>query len=243
MHKFLFCLILSACALPCFAQTTRGQRLPETNIHQDVSSLITLLNSPDALDKVKALNALGRLKDKAVPAIPQLAALLGDTSDPVSNYIGSGMPTRVSERASDILRIIGAPALSALVSALQNGSEQARVNASRALVSLSQLNLDQGMSGLDLDLWPVILNALQDKDEFISHNAASISLSWHQRRYLALISLRPLAAEQTLIVSLALPVEPFLKVSYDKRPFVRQTILKFLPAIADGRPRPHLRGA
>ncbi len=237
MHKFFLFIVFLGYTLPCCAAPKDGDRLPEMSIRRDISALIALLSSPDALDRVQALNALGDLKGNAAPAIPAIAARLGDTGGPVFDYRGSRNPTRVGERASFTLRIIGVPAIPALIAALQIGSDEARVNASLALMALSPLKIDEGVPGLKLELWPIILTALQDKNETVSHSAASILLDWHRRRASVLNSLRPPILRRTMIVSLALPVEPFLKVSYDKRPFVRQTILEFLPAIADGRGR------
>lgn len=237
MRKFFLCLLLLASTASCFAKPKQGERLPDESIRRNVPALIALLDSPDALDRVQALNALGELKGNATPAISAIAARLGDRGGPVFDYMGSGNPTRVGERASYTMLSIGVPAIPALLDALQTGSEETRVNASLALRALSPLNIDEGVPGLKLEFWPIILAALQDKNETVSHSAASIMLDWHRRRSWVSNSLSPPILRRTMIISLALPVEPFLKVSYDKRPFVRQTILQFLPALADGRGR------
>ncbi len=232
MPKILVCFLLLVLSVSCLAKAKEGERLPDARLVQDVPALVALLNSPDPLDRVQSLNALLDLRQKAVPAIPTIAALLGDQGGPVFDYMGSGGPTRVGERASFTLQFIGNPAIPALIAAMQHDSDEARVNASRALRALSGSN----PKGLDLALWPIVLAALQSPNDVVSHNAASMLLDWHKRRAL-ITGMLSSGLGEDIIISLPLPVESFLKAAKDKRAFVRRTILQFLPAIADGRGR------
>ena len=222
---FLFACVL---ALRCEAYKKFGSYLPDAKIVHDVPALVALLRSPEPLDRVQALNALGDLGGVAVPVIPAIAALLSDTGGPVSDYQGSGIPTRVGERAAYVLRRIGRESIPALAEAVRSGPPVARLNAIAALDAWNQ-----GINGfVEIKYWPVILDALQDKDTRVSAAAASIFEQWGHLGANLSNGIRG-AQREVLRVNLILPIAPFLRVLKDKRPSVRKAILGFLPAIGD----------
>lgn len=85
----------------------------------ELSVLLSNLNSEEAFTLKEALLKLGELGDRAAPAIPQLLDLLSD-SRPAETPFPPVPTLTVGDFASETLREIGKPAVPALVNALSD---------------------------------------------------------------------------------------------------------------------------
>jgi len=116
-----------------FAQTTVPKEEVPSDIPAEVRNEILGLYSSNLVDRGNAALRLGRIGEKAVPAIPFLVGLLGDTkSDVVQTSMGT-IIVMAGQLASDALAKIGKPAIVPLSTALQDINPQVRFQAARAL--------------------------------------------------------------------------------------------------------------
>lgn len=100
----------------------------------EVKALIEELHSFDPVERRNAAQALGRMGEQAVPAIPALIRSLGDRARlAVRSARGETSPDSVAEAAMLALASLGAPAVEPLVDALQHDNPGVRIMAAEAL--------------------------------------------------------------------------------------------------------------
>lgn len=116
-----------------YAQTTVSQEKIPTDVSDEIRKEIVGLYSSNLIDRGNAALRLGRMGEKAVPAIPFLVGLLGDAkSDVVQTSMGT-IIVMAGQLASDSLARIGKPAIVPLSEALSDINPQVRFGAARAL--------------------------------------------------------------------------------------------------------------
>lgn len=209
----------------------KPQPAPDAPDAKNVASLIAKLGSPDPLVRVRALQDLAEMREKANAAIPRIAALLSD-EESFFAHSAAPNPSSVGQVAAGALQNIGSSGIAALIAAVKNGSVVAKRN---AIQQLAVWNISQ-KNPLDLALWPVFLGALQHPDDLVSFRGAEILLEWLRSRT-TYESAPDGFGMQAYVKAMPIPIEPFLKVLSDKRPFVRSTILEFIGGINDPKNR------
>jgi len=107
---------------------------PVEHTQSDLEALIRKLSSPDPSERVKAIQEIGTIGQQAVPAIPSLVDMLGDTES-VTFYTGSipALPTSAAKESLTVLVQIGKPGVESLISALKDRNSEVRKNAAEAL--------------------------------------------------------------------------------------------------------------
>lgn len=115
-------------------QPSSGVKHTPSDIDPSLQAIIGNLSSPDPSERVKAVRALRTIAQQAVPAIPYLIDMLGDTES-VTSYTGSvpALPTSAAKEALTLLVRIGKPAVEPLISALRDMNSEVRKNAAEAL--------------------------------------------------------------------------------------------------------------
>jgi HEAT repeat protein len=125
--------------------TVSGRQAAQTEVQEQIQAL----TSADPIERAAAACALGRMRERAAPAIPHLIALLGDgTPIPPLRSCGNEEPFEdeewepryeevyepsPGEAATHALMAIGGPALGALKQTLLGSNWRARKNAAWAL--------------------------------------------------------------------------------------------------------------
>ncbi len=115
------------------------------------------LYSPTPSARLRAATALGRMGERAGPAIPFLIVLLGDDTVIGGGYKGA-MPGR---EAADALAGIGVPAVMPLIAALKDPNPITRRHATQSLTKL------------DVDAVDELIKALRDENPKVRGHAAT----------------------------------------------------------------------
>jgi len=123
----------------CYAQPT----IPKDKIPSDLAAAVKAdvegLYAPEAIKRAQAASKLGNMGEKAVPAIPLLIGMLGDSA---GIEFKADSESKISHRTSPgieaavALGKIGDPALEPLIGALKNKNPHVRVLAAVALEEL-----------------------------------------------------------------------------------------------------------
>ena len=139
------------------------------SVQHDASAATAGLTSPDPAVRAKSACDLRELGRQAVPAIPQLVALLADGS-PVDRAVcsqhtwrfrGATDSTTPGEQAASALVGIGSPAQPALLKALSSSAWIARRNAAWGLGALDSS-----------EAVPALIEALNDTDAGVREQVA-----------------------------------------------------------------------
>lgn len=146
MKKIPLLLVIIVAGLTLAGGATVSAR---QDVQADVKEQIQALASPDPVKRAAAACALGRMRERAAPAIPHLVVLLGDgTPIPPPRGCGNEEPFEdeqwepryeqvyepsPGEAATHALMAIGDPALGALKQTLLGSNWRARKNAAWAL--------------------------------------------------------------------------------------------------------------
>src|SRR4030042_3888158 len=123
----------------CYAQPNIPKENIPSNLAPEVKAEAEGLYSPEAVKRAQAANKLGNMGEKAVPAIPLLIGILGDSAgvefkaDPEAKIAEHSSP---GIEAAVALGKIGDPALEPLISALKDKNPNVRVLAAVALEEL-----------------------------------------------------------------------------------------------------------
>jgi HEAT repeat protein len=137
-----------------------GNAACDEKMSNDVPALTKLLHDKDPQVRGRAVDRLGFLGKRAVPAMPDMIALLGDeeTAEP---YLVA--PNRVGDFAQHALSRIGQPAVRPLMDALESPKENAREQAAAALAA---------METPPTDALPALLKRLHDSGKGVRRNVA-----------------------------------------------------------------------
>jgi HEAT repeat protein len=130
---------------------TAANAAGEPQASKDVPSLIRLLADRSAMERGSAARELGKLGERAAPAIPKLIELLGDEES-----LMLGMPGWVCDEAADALSEIGRLAVGPLVKATESPNALVRAHAARAL---------GGMRPSSKEALPALLRLLRDQNK------------------------------------------------------------------------------
>jgi len=130
------------------------KNLPQ-NTHPEIKQLIERLYSQDPVERVTALSKLGESGTKAVPSIPFVIPLLGDTEA----VLQQGGATRfestdVASEAVKLLAKLGQPAVEPLIHALGDKNSIVRANAIEALGIIGDIRAEG----------PLLTPLIEDKD-------------------------------------------------------------------------------
>lgn len=120
---------------------------------KEIQSLIRQLGDKDPMVRSPAAVELGKMGQRAAPAVPKLIELLADEEG-----LMFGAPTCVCDVASEALSQIGGPAVAPLVKATESRKPSVRANAAAALARIQPL---------PKDLLAVSLRLLRDPEETV----------------------------------------------------------------------------
>lgn len=120
--------LLAAAVL--FAQPAIGTEPGPKNAPPDVREQIARMRSADPKERAAAIDRLGELGERAVPAIPELIAALADQGGVRTDVVELD---RVGDHAADALRKIGAKAVDPLIGALKHPETVVRRRAANTL--------------------------------------------------------------------------------------------------------------
>jgi LysM repeat protein len=118
----------------CFGQPALEQEAKPSEVAAEVAALIEALHSFDPVERRNAAHQLGRMGERAAPAIPALIRSLGDRARlTAQGRAGKDSPESVAEAAMLALASLGPPAVEPLVDALKNENPGVRMMAAGAL--------------------------------------------------------------------------------------------------------------
>lgn len=117
-------------AVVLFAQPAIGTEPGPKNAPPDVREQIARMRSADPKERAAAIDRLGELGERAVPAIPELIAALADQGRVRTDVVELD---RVGDHAADALRKIGAKAVDPLIGALKHPETVVRRRAANTL--------------------------------------------------------------------------------------------------------------
>jgi len=195
LKKIFFCLLI---ALFLGQQAAHSRpRIRETDplTIEEIEILTEQLNSPEVGVRRNALEWLAYNYEVAPPLIPQIAALLGDTTfaPSMTSGFGNGFGGTIGGYASLTLGNIGYQAIPALAEVIQTGTTTAKLN---AISSLRRI--------YDSDVVAPLLLALNDSEEKVRASAASTLKASGQSEY---------------------NIEPFINAMQNSSPFVREVAM------------------
>jgi LysM repeat protein len=155
----------------CHAQPGPEQGARPSESAAEVATLIEALHSIDPGERRNAALALGRMGERAAPAIPALIRSLGDRARlTVHGPEGKDSPASVAEAAMMALANLGPPAVEPLVDALKNDNPGVRMTAAEALGRIEDARGVEGLIELlesdpDPLVQAVAVDALRNKRE------------------------------------------------------------------------------
>src|SRR5665648_1160596 len=148
----------------CYAQPTIPKDKIPSNLAAEVKAEVEGLYAPEPVKRAQAASNLGNMGEKAVPAIPVLIGMLGDSAgielkvDPESKISHNTAPCI---EAAVALGKIGDPALEPLLGALKDKNPHVRI---LAAVALEELENPKAVEAL--------IAALQDENIDVQASAA-----------------------------------------------------------------------
>ncbi len=160
------------------------EKIP-SDIPAEVREQIEKLYSSAPAARLVAAEKLGRMSERAVPAIPFLVELLGDDTLLLGGWKGASPGTAAAES----LGKIGGPSVKPLIAALKDENPVRRRNTTRALVEI------------DVDAVEELIAALKDKNPNVRGQAAMALGEIKDRR-----TVEPL-------ISIAKDPEPFVRAN------------------------------
>ena len=187
----------------CYAQPNIPKENIPSNLSAEVKAEVEGLYAPEAVKRAQAANKLGNMGEKAVPAIPLLIGMLGDSAgielkaDPESKIAENTSP---GIEAAVALGKIGDPALEPLIGALKDKNPHVRV---LAAVALEELENPKAVEAL--------IAALKDENLDVQSSAARALGEINDTR----------------------AVDPLIAALKDKKPEVRGTAAVALGEIGD----------
>ena len=165
--RWQFLLVLASITLVAISQGYSKSKvalesLPK-NTSPEIKQLIERLYSNDPLERATAVGKLGESGTKAVPAIPFVIPILGET-EPVSRQIAPARfeSTSIDKEAIKLLVKLGQPAVDPLIHALNDKHSGVRKNAAEAL----------GEIGDTRAIDPLMTTLLEDDDGTVRKCAA-----------------------------------------------------------------------
>jgi HEAT repeat protein len=107
---------------------------PSVPVDISVRELVAELSDSDPGKRINAARELGRIGERAIPSVPNLIQLLGDTTS-VTLHTDSppALPTSPAQEAMTALVQLGKPAVIPVISALHDEKADVRKNAAKAL--------------------------------------------------------------------------------------------------------------
>jgi HEAT repeat protein len=142
-------------------QIILSENLPK-NVQPEVGQLIEKVRSEDPVERGNALIKLGEIGPNAVPAIPFIIGILGDSkSFSVKGQRSLVDTAMLNKEAIKALTIIGKPAVEPLIKALSDKNGIVRKNAAEALGEIGDTKASEPL-----------INALEDDDATVRQFAA-----------------------------------------------------------------------
>jgi HEAT repeat protein len=158
---YVMYVLLVACAALCRGNEKLSRAAIPSGLEPALRSLIDETFSSDVKERAQAAVQLGKMGEKAAPAVPFLIRLLPDET-----LFSKKKGDRVSFVARKALQQIGSPAVEPLLVALRKSSDEDRFDMLSALGGIADHRVTREM-----------LQLLDDKDEEIREEAAEILVS------------------------------------------------------------------
>jgi HEAT repeat protein len=233
-HKAAFFLILLSLLIQGFshAQPTIPVDIIPKDISPAVKTQIETLYSQDPVERIKAVIRLGEMGSEAIPAIPFLIGLLGDTNTVLLSSTDTTKDFTSSDReAAKALLRIGDASVEPLINALKDTNSNARENAAEALGEMD-----------DPRAVEPLITALKDKNSDVRKIAAKSLGQLHDERAVkplinALkdheVDVRKNAAESLGCIGDKQAIEPLVSALRDKKSKVQESANEALKKIID----------
>jgi HEAT repeat protein len=170
----VFLIVIDLLSAPASGQPQIPKEEIPTNIASDVKEQIEMLYSHNAIERGHAAHCLGRMKEKAVPAIPFLIEILDNETKLQwqKQWEGMKIPGRAtspSREAADALGKIGEPAVEPLIEALKDKDPTVRKRVAEALMKIGDARAVMPLNA-----------ALKDEDAGVRTRAAiALTMAGH----------------------------------------------------------------